>query len=143
MKIKFLLVALWFTGFATLSLSQSTYNSYTSEHRTSNPFHTIVIKGEMNVKIIPSDTHEIYVSGTVFQVQNVITRVHNDTLLIHQSNLRDLDGAVRLTIHMNRLEGLDVSGLTKVNCTELTDTDKLRIRLLDGAKIKLPKVEKS
>lgn len=137
MKNKILaLVALQVALAANLH-SQSSYNAVTIEPRTSKPYHHLHIKGEMNVKLVQYETPGVTVEGTSYQTGNTITMLRNDTLFIYQTNIRRTDNKTIVTINVDNLVSLEVSGRTRVNCNSLVNTDYLTIRAGGGARIKL------
>jgi len=108
-----------------------------SETRTSKPYHFILIKGEMNVKIVQDREPGVKVEGTSYQLDNTITMLQNDTLFVFQTNTRKRDNKTRLVINVSDITLLAVSGKTKVDCSGLIHADYLTIRAKDGARIKL------
>ncbi|MEO8088063.1 MAG: DUF2807 domain-containing protein [Bacteroidota bacterium] len=124
----------------TLSMNlyaQSSNNAIVTETRTSNPFHYIHIKGQMNVKIVQHDVPGVAVEGTTYQLNNTITYLRNDTLFVFQNNVRKQDSKTFVEIRVDDISFLEVSGNSKVDCTGLINTDFLTIRAYDGAQIKL------
>jgi hypothetical protein len=134
-KIIFLIAMLAATAMNTAA--QSSQDVILSERRTSMPYHFISIKGEMNVKLVQDETAELRVDGTSYQLDNTITMLRNDTLFVYQTNIQKGEGKTRLSINVNDISLLEVSGKTKVDCSGLVNTDYLTIRAKDGAQIKL------
>ncbi len=116
-------------------LAQS--NTIITEPRTSAPYHHLHIKGEMNVKLIQNEVPGVTVEGTSYQTGNTITMLRNDTLFVYQTNIRKRDRKTSVTINVDGLVSLEVSGKTRVNCSGLVNTDYLTIKAIEGAQIKL------
>jgi|GEM_PF-3210325 len=121
----------------SMNLSAQGNSALVTENRTSNPFHYIHIKGELNVKIVQDVVPGVTVEGANFQVNNTITMLRNDTLFVFQTHVRKKDSKTSVLISVDDISFLEVSGNSKVDCTGLINTDFLTIRAYDGAQIKL------
>lgn len=117
--------------------SQNDNNVSFTEQRTSKPYHHLNIKGEMNIKLVQDEVPGVTVTGTLYQTGNTVTMLRNDTLFIYQTNARRNDNKTFVTVYVDALVSLEVSGKSKVNCTGLVNTDYLTIRAYSGAQIKL------
>jgi len=117
--------------------AQGNSSDLITEARTSSPYHFISIKGDMNVKIVQDDMPGVTVRGNLYQIDNTITALRNDTLFVYQTNTRKHDSKVLLTINVENISLLEASGNTKVDCTGLINTDLLTIRAYNGAQIKV------
>ena len=117
--------------------SQSSQNTIKVDARTSKPYHHLHIRGEMNVKLIQKEMPGVSVEGTSYQTGNTVTMLRNDTLFIYQTNIRKSDSKTLVTVNVDELVSLEVTGRTRVNCSGLVNTDYLTIRASSGAQIKL------
>lgn len=133
-KISILIAVL--AASAMISSAQSS-NTVFSEERTSKPYHFINIKGVMNIKLVQDETPGVVVEGNKYQLGNTITMLRNDTLFVYQTNIRSGDSKTFLSIRVNEISLLEVSGKTKVDCSGLVNADYLTVRAKDGAQIKL------
>src|SRR5690349_3081171 len=77
-----------------------------SEARTSQPYHHLHIKGEMNIKLVQNETPGLTVQGTSYQLGNTVTMLRNDTLFIFQTNVHKRDSKTFLAINVNDLVSL-------------------------------------
>lgn len=136
MKAK-IITALLFLAAAMNGFALNPENGMTTEMRTSKPYHFIHVKGEMNVKVLQQETPGVSVEGSGYQMMNTITILRNDTLFVYQTNIRKGEAKPFVTIGINDLSLLEVSGKTKVDCNGLINTDYLTIRAYDGAQIKV------
>jgi hypothetical protein len=118
-------------------VAQSNGYSIMAESRASEPFHYIIIKGEMNVKIIRSETPSVYVIGTQYQLGNTITMLRDDTLFIYQTNIRQRDSKTYVAIYTDGITQLEASGKTKVAFSRLVNQEHLTVSAKDGAQIRL------
>ena len=137
MKNKTLLLIAMSVTLAMNVIAQSNTQTTLTEQRSSLPYHYINIKGEMNVKLVQDEMPGVSVEGTNYQLGNTVTMLRSDTLFVYQTNRRKSDGKTWVTINVNDLALLEVSGKTKVDCSGLVNTDYLTVRAKDGAQIKL------
>src|ERR1051325_501801 len=93
---------------AMYGAAQSSDRILITDARTSKPYHFIHIKGEMNVKIIQDEAPGVTVEGTNYQVENTITWLRNDTLLVYQTNKRKSDGRVLVNVHVDNISFFEV-----------------------------------
>lgn len=109
-----------------------------TETLQSDPYHAIVIKDDMEVVLVPSETFEVAVQGTSYQVKNVTVYRHNDTLYITQVNKNGRQKSpTRVEVRVKDLALLDVIGNTSVYASGHINTDILSIRANEGATVNL------
>ena len=109
-----------------------------TETLQSDPYHAIVIKGDLEVVLVPSETFEVAVQGTAYQVRNVSVYRNNDTLYITEVNKNGRrKSPARVEIRVKDLALLDVTGNTSVYASGHINTDILSIRANEGATVNL------
>ena len=134
MKTRILLLALALT---TAMNAVAKDNGIRTEARTSGSYHAIVIKGDLDIKIVQGNTPGIMVEGTDFQLLNTVTMLKDDTLYVYQTNVKRSMKRTFLTINIDNISLLEVKGNSNVDCTGLINADFLTLRALDGAQIKI------
>lgn len=128
--------------YALLTFSFSTSGAITkdqiSETRTSHPYHAIVIKGELDVMLVPSKNWEITVEGTKDQVWNLVTLLKDDTLFVTELNRKSGQKTrTGVQISVNDLASIHVIGESKVSASAYINSDFLNIRAEAGAIVNL------
>ncbi|MBP6334939.1 MAG: DUF2807 domain-containing protein [Bacteroidia bacterium] len=109
-----------------------------SEIRTSQPYKSIVMAGDAELILNPSDKLEISVEGTQDQIMNMHTVIKNDTLYITQINNKDKrQQRTRVVVSVDGLNTLYVKGKTDVSANGVINTDILTIRAEEGAVVNL------
>jgi hypothetical protein len=109
-----------------------------TETLQSDPYHAIVIKGDLEVVLVPSDKFEVAVQGTAYQVKNVTVFRNNDTLYVTEVNKNGRHRSpARVEIRVKDLALLDVTGSTSVHASGYINTDILSIRANEGATVNL------
>jgi hypothetical protein len=137
MKVKIINLIAMLVTFAMYVVAQGNNNAVVTESRTSRPYHFIIITGEMNVKLIQDENPGVAVEGNKYQLDNTITIVKNDTLIVYQTNIRKKDSKTFVAINADNLVLLSVNGKSKVDCAGLVHSDYLTIRANNGAIIKI------
>lgn len=137
MKTKIILLMVMLSTSALQMAANCCNSSLVSESRTSKPYHFINITGEMNVKIIQEKIPGVLVEGSNFQLDNTVTVLRNDTLFVFEANKRKNDGKVSLSINVENMTMLEVSGKSIVYCEGMINSDLISIKALNGARIKL------
>lgn len=109
-----------------------------SELRTSKPYHAIVMKGDAELILVPSDKFEITLEGTEAQIMNMVTLLKDDTLFITQTNNKDKKNQrTRVIVGIDELVALHVKGKTDVSANGYINTNILTIRAEEGAVVNL------
>ncbi len=109
-----------------------------SELRTSNPYHAIVMNGDAELILVPSDKFEITLEGTEAQILNMVTLLKNDTLFIIQTNNKDKKNQrTKVMVNIDDLVALHVKGKTDVSANGYINTNILTIRAEEGAVVNL------
>ncbi len=110
----------------------------TSEVRTSKPYHSIVMKGDAELILVPSEKFDITLEGTEDQIMNMVTLLKDDTLFIVQMNNRDRKNQrTRIMVSVDELVALHVKGKTEVSASGYINTNILTIRAEEGAVVNL------
>ena len=80
-----------FIHFAFLTASGQNNNELITETRTSASFQFVSIRGELNVRIVPGKIPSVTVEGTFSEIENIISYVRNDTLIVFEANSRKMN----------------------------------------------------
>src|SRR5690349_16100771 len=103
MKSKiFLFIILLGTASAKLAAQQNE-RAFETDSRTSKPYHSIHISGEMNVKIVHDETPGVTVKGSGYQIENTVSMLRNDTLFVFQTNTRKGEGKTFVKINVDNI----------------------------------------
>jgi len=133
MKLIILMIATATTGAFAASKGVPT----DTEERTSNPYHHISIKGDMNVQLIQNETPGVVVEGSRQQVMNTITMLNNDTLYIYSTENRKSRNKAVVKVNVDEIVTLNVNGKTKVESIGVLDSNLFTIKSDGGAEIKI------
>ena len=134
-KILFAIVA----GFLFPALSNASDSSEKiTEKRSSQPYHSIIVLGNAQIKLVQDEMPGLSLSGTKDQLMNMSTYLRNDTLYIIKTNNYDVNGKrTKISVNVDNLTLLDVKGNTLVEADGYINTDILSIKVDKGAVVSL------
>lgn len=120
------------------STAGSRVNTPLSEIRESAAYHAIIVDGNAEIILIPSERPGVIVEGSKSQVYDMVTVLKDDTLFIRQVNDRDRRGErTKVYVNVDNLTLLQVTGKTNVTASGYINTDILTIRADKGAEVNL------
>ena len=137
MKRKMKLIVLLIVTATSGAIAASKGVQTETEERTSNPYHHISIKGELNVQLIQNETPGVVVEGSRHQVENTITMLNNDTLFIFTTESRKSKNKTVVKVNVDEIVTLNVNGNTRVESIGVLDSNLFTIKSDGGAEIRI------
>ncbi len=109
----------------------------TEQWRKTDNIAKIIIRDNINVMLIPSDSSGVLISAGQNIIDKILTDINADTLDISNTNscnwVRDFSIPVTAKIYIDNICELDYRSIGDVSCSDTLRSDSLKINVFEGA----------